>query len=138
VFIIFSFVSSVYDCRHKLAANISSSKNPPSELILINYEVNILVLRDNKNLFITFFRNNYYFETLEMPSTKKEFNLNFPGIYFSISFITSFHKVFSNFSRKTPKCPIVCVLYSVGLKCSFLISAFSYFSVKKSTASFGA
>jgi len=34
-----------------ISANVSSSKNPPSELILINYEVNILVLRHNKNLF---------------------------------------------------------------------------------------
>ena len=35
----------------KITANVSSSKNLPSELILINYEVNILVLRHNKNLF---------------------------------------------------------------------------------------
>ena len=34
-----------------IATNVSSSKNHPSELILINDEVNILVLRDNKNLF---------------------------------------------------------------------------------------
>ena len=37
--------------RPNIAGNVSSSKNPPSELILINYEVNILVLRHNKNLF---------------------------------------------------------------------------------------
>ena len=46
--------SSVYFnryCFHSMTANVSSSKNPPSELILINYEVNILVLRHNKNLF---------------------------------------------------------------------------------------
>jgi hypothetical protein len=71
VFIIFSFVSSVYDCRHKLAANISSSKNPPSELILINYEVNILVLRDNKNLFITFLGATITLKRLKCLPQKK-------------------------------------------------------------------
>lgn len=42
------------DCKgvlNRIAIHVSSSKNPPSELILINYEVNILVLRHNKNLF---------------------------------------------------------------------------------------
>jgi len=48
---IFYFFNFKVLCRQSLTANVSSSKNPPSELILINYEVNILVLRHNKNLF---------------------------------------------------------------------------------------